>query len=169
MSRQCVITEKIDGTNAGIYIGEGGEFLVASRTRWITPQDDNYGFAKWAYDNKEELMKLGPGMHHGEWWGRGIQRHYNKTDRTFSLFNANRWTRESAPACCSVVPVLYMGLFYEQESLQGVRECINMLRINGSYAAPGFMKPEGIVIFIDNAKQTMFKMTLEKDESPKGI
>jgi hypothetical protein len=47
LSRLCTITEKIDGTNASIFISEdGSEFLVGSRTRWITPQDDNYGFAR---------------------------------------------------------------------------------------------------------------------------
>lgn len=33
LSREIVITEKIDGTNASIYIGENGEFLTGSRTR----------------------------------------------------------------------------------------------------------------------------------------
>ena len=58
VSRPCVITEKIDGTNAQICITEEGEFLVGSRTRWITPEDDNYGFARWANENKEELLRL---------------------------------------------------------------------------------------------------------------
>jgi hypothetical protein len=48
LSREIIITEKIDGTNAQILITEEGDFLIGSRTRWITPQDDNYGFAKWA-------------------------------------------------------------------------------------------------------------------------
>ena len=30
-SRRVIITEKIDGTNASIFIGEDGEFLVGSR------------------------------------------------------------------------------------------------------------------------------------------
>ena len=55
-----VITEKIDGTNAQIYIGESGEFLVGSRSRWITPTDDNYGFARWAMEHESELRGLGP-------------------------------------------------------------------------------------------------------------
>ena len=65
LSRQAIITEKIDGTNGCIFIGEDGEFLTGSRSRWITPEADNYGFSKWAYANKEELMKLGPGFHYG--------------------------------------------------------------------------------------------------------
>ena len=54
LSRACTITEKIDGTNASVFIGENGTFLCGSRTRWITPEDDNFGFARWAHDHKEE-------------------------------------------------------------------------------------------------------------------
>jgi hypothetical protein len=42
-----------------------------------------------------------------------------------------------------------------------------MLRLDGSYAAPGYMKPEGIVVYHTAAKQ-MFKVTIENDEQPKG-
>jgi hypothetical protein len=28
--------------------------LVGSRTRWITPEQDNYGFARWAMEQKKE-------------------------------------------------------------------------------------------------------------------
>ena len=65
LSREIVITEKLDGTNAQICIGEDGSFAVGSRTRWITPEEDNYGFARWAYDRKDELMQLGAGRHFG--------------------------------------------------------------------------------------------------------
>ena len=54
LHRFCVITEKIDGTNASITITAEGEFLIGSRNRWITPEDDNHGFARWAAANKEE-------------------------------------------------------------------------------------------------------------------
>jgi len=74
LSRTVVITEKIDGTNGLIAIGEDGEFQVGSRNRWIAPENDNMGFARWAYENKDELMGLGAGFHYGEWWGQGIQR-----------------------------------------------------------------------------------------------
>ena len=69
LSRECTITEKIDGTNAQICITEDGQFLTGSRTRWITPQDDNMGFSAWAHEHKDELMPLGVGRHFGEWWG----------------------------------------------------------------------------------------------------
>lgn len=166
LSRECVITEKIDGTNACIYIGEDSEFLVGSRTRWITPEDDNHGFAKWAHAHKEELLTLGPGTHFGEWWGNGIQRNYSQTTKRFSLFNTHRWS-EVRPACCDLVPVLYSGLLDEYGVLKGVKSSIKRLTEEGSAAAPGFMKPEGIVIY-HTAANLYFKKTLDKDEEWKG-
>jgi len=170
LSRGCTISEKIDGTNASIYIGseENGDgylFLTGSRTRWITPSDDNYGFSRWAHANKEELLKLGPGHHFGEWWGLGIQRGYGLKEKRFSLFNVNRWRdgRDERPACCGVVPLLYEGLF----EASAIESALNGLRLAGSVAAPGWTKPEGIVVY-HQATKTLFKKTLEKDEQPKG-
>jgi hypothetical protein len=77
LRRGCVITEKIDGTNAQVCFADDGQMLVGSRNRWITPDNDNYGFARWCVENETELRKLGPGRHFGEWWGAGIQRRYN--------------------------------------------------------------------------------------------
>lgn len=163
LRRACVITEKIDGTNAVIRITEDGQFLAGSRTRWITPEDDNYGFAKWANANKDELMKLGEGTHFGEWWGQGIQRNYGMTEKVFSLFNTARWTDETRPKCCRVVPVLYSGEF----STNCADDAVEALRKNGSVAAPGFLKPEGVVVY-HSAANLYFKKTLDKDEEYKG-
>lgn len=166
LSRECCITEKIDGTNAQICITEEGEFLVGSRTRWITPEQDNYGFAAWAYKNKNELLKLGVGSHFGEWWGSGCQRGYNlpKGEKRFSLFNTNKWTEETKPSCCHIVPVLYTGIFTTEICF----EILERLKLNGSYASPGFMKPEGIVCY-HTAANLYFKKTIEKDEVPKSL
>jgi hypothetical protein len=170
--RDVVITEKIDGTNASIWIPETPDeiaeiaprpFLVGSRNRWITPEDDNYGFARWAYSNADELLKLGPGQHFGEWWGSGIQRGYGLKEKRFSLFNVGRWNEDNKPACCSVVPVLYKGVF--QTPVVDVE--LARLRTVGSIAAPGFFKPEGVVIF-HTAAGVLFKATCENDEKPKG-
>lgn len=170
LSRECTITEKIDGTNASIFIGEDGSFRTGSRTRWITPEDDNYGFAKWAYLHRDELMQLGAGTHYGEWWGLGIQRNYSRTEKIFSLFNTFRWGDDAEfprPACCSVVPVLYTGPIEEYGVFKGLKSAFALLEQKGSAAAPGFMKPEGLVIY-HHAARTYFKKTLEKDEKPKG-
>jgi hypothetical protein len=164
LSRDCVITEKIDGTNANVTITEAGEFLIGSRTRWITPENDNHGFAKWATTNKEELLKLGPGSHFGEWWGLGIQRSYGMKEKRFSLFNTARWSDPAVrPTCCSVVPVLYTGIF----DTDAVKDVLDNLARYGSLAAPGFLKPEGVVIWHEAARM-YFKKTLERDDAPKG-
>lgn len=161
LSREVIISEKIDGTNGCIYIGEDGEFLVGSRTRWLSPMSgDNHGFLLWAMMNKDELMKLGPGRHYGEWWGSGIQRGYGlKSEKRFSLFNVHRWANDAVrPACCHVVPELWRGIFNTQD----VTEQLDILRRTGSKAAPGFMRPEGIVIF-HTAQGFLFKKTIEND------
>jgi hypothetical protein len=203
LRRDCLITEKIDGTNASIYIGPAnyedpkmidafynpeGEVIglwAGSRTRWITPKDDNFGFAQWVQENQIALRELGEGHHFGEWWGSGIQRGYGykNGERFFSLFNASRWVehdkptasissdnpkapplyQEHAPACCKVVPVLYEGLFTTFDA-----ECeLDHLRATGSVAAPKYMHPEGIVVY-HQAARVGFKMTIKDDDKPKG-
>jgi len=186
LSREVVITEKIDGTNASICITEDGRFLTGSRTRWITPQDDNFGFSAWAHAHKDELMTLGKGLHFGEWWGSGIQRGYSlaKGDKRLSLFNVSRFhlhgteAREilqadptkpkkftqELPSCVGLVPELWRGIF----STDAVSTQIERLRTIGSVAASGFMNPEGIVVF-HTAAGVGFKKTLEKDETPKSM
>lgn len=161
--RECVVTEKIDGTNALVYVGEDGEVRAGSRSRWITPEDDNYGFAAWVKSNEEALRALGPGYHYGEWWGAGIQRRYGLKEKRFSLFNVGRWgvrgTNEAdKPACCDVVPVLARGAFDTEE----IEIIAGRLQQDGSAAAPGFMQPEGIVVWHE-AGRCLFKYTLDGD------
>ncbi|NCC59984.1 MAG: hypothetical protein EOM12_03400 [Verrucomicrobiae bacterium] len=182
-SREVIVSEKLDGTNAQIYIGEDGEFLTGSRRRWITPEDDNYGFSRWAHDHRDELLTLGPGRHFGEWWGSGIQRGYGlqKGEKRFSLFNVARWClhgqalqqiptadprivkmQDVLPPCVGLVPVLWRGPFDDMDLAAVLAD----LREKGSRAAFGFMQPEGIVIF-HVAGCICFKKTLEKDGVPK--
>lgn len=162
LNRDIVITEKIDGTNASVLITPEGEIYAGKRTSWCTPEKDNYGWAKWVQANKEELLKLGPGRHFGEWWGNGIQRNYGLAEKRFSLFNVARYGVDR-PACCGVVPVLYSGVF----SSAAIESSLNQLRTAGSVVVPGWMKPEGIVIF-HSASGQLFKVTCENDEKPKG-
>jgi hypothetical protein len=169
LNRDCAVTEKLDGTNGTIYVGDDGEFLVGSRNRWITPENDNMGFARWAYENREALVAiLGPGWHRGEWWGQGIQRRYGLTRKVFSLFNTEKW---ADLACNPIdepdrllyrVPVLYEGPF----STEKINGCLKELQERGSHACP-FMDPEGVVVYHHAAKQ-YFKATIKGDESPKS-
>lgn len=173
LSRECVVTEKIDGTNAQIHITDDGRLYAGSRSRWITPENDNHGFARWAQEHYEELMQLGPGSHFGEWWGSGVQRGYGLMNgaKRFSLFNVGRWKmahtrylfdddveRTTVPSCCHVVPVLYAGAFDTAE----IDKQIAWLEKHGSQAAPGFLRPEGVVIYHEKARM-LFKKTIGDD------
>jgi len=171
LSREMIVTEKIDGTNGAVAVLEDGTVVAGSRTRWIVPLADNFGFAAWVEAHRDELRDgLGPGVHFGEWWGSGIQRGYGLTngERRWSLFNVSRWHTsgekfKGRPVCCSVVPVLYRGPF----STQRVDQVLAELASDGSSAAPGFAKPEGVVVY-HVAGNLLFKKTLEKDDAHKG-
>jgi hypothetical protein len=167
--RGMVITEKLDGTNAAIVITEDGDFACQSRKRLITPGDDNHGFAAWAYSQREELTAfLDPGRHFGEWWGKGIQRGYGMDRRVFSLFNSHRWGPkrpdwESRPDGLDVVPTLFRGEF----STARIEEVKRGLLYFGSEAAPGFMAPEGVIVW-HPASGAKFKSTFDKFDREGG-
>lgn len=151
-----------------------------SRKRLITPgkTSDNYGFAGWVHDNAVDLVRiLGVGLHFGEWWGRGIQRGYGLEQRRFSLFNTARWVASDEAGGASMqqraeqsslvdqidaVPVLYEGLFSEARIATVLQE----LTSSGSYAAPGFMNPEGICVYHTQTR-TVFKVTLDNQDAGK--
>lgn len=190
LKREVVITEKVDGTNAqiawaelnsgtlldaaqldpfclGIFSGaSNGDSAMAlyagSRSRWLdtSSKGDNFGFAKWVLEHAEELRALGPGRHYGEWYGSGIQRGYGLTggEKRFALFNVARWNPENPnrPACCGVVPLISRGEDVSVDTAMGY------LRLHGSFIAPGFMNPEGVVVF-HSASRQMYKVTFKDD------
>lgn len=180
LNRGMVITEKIDGTNAcvvveeldgyvpddAIAVVEGLAVYAQSRKRMIWPgKQDNAGFGGWVKDHADELAMLGPGRHFGEWWGQGIQRRYDQDRKRFSLFNTSRWTdNPERPECCGVVPVLATHNFSQDR----IEDELEKLRVHGSVAAPGFMNPEGVVVYL-SAARSMFKVTLKDDELPKAL
>lgn len=161
------ITQKIHGTNAHIRIWEEGEgdakvvkIQAASRTRDIFVGDDNYGFARWVNDNKEELIaKLGLGRHDGEWAGPGINSGEGLKEKTFVMFNHYRFPQERPlPPNTVLVPVLYQGPYDEQV----IRDILLDLKTNGSKLSPGFTRPEGIVIEVMGKR---FKKVFEPEET----
>src|SRR5512147_2658855 len=164
LNKDAIYTEKINGTNSAVVIepltvDTSGAFSSTtlvdvddtvyavwcqSRNRFITPTDDNFGFANWVLKNAEALVKiLGPGRHFGEWSGSGIQGGYGlpKGERRFSLFNVKRWRNtldwnkghDMLPELY-MVPQIYEGRF----STQIAEQCILQLRELGSMASPGF-------------------------------
>lgn len=163
------ITEKIDGTNAQIFIYETGKRVdedgstivergmkIGSRNRYITPDDDNFGFARWCMENYSDLIKLPMGRHYGEWWGNGIQRGYNQETKRFSLFNQSLLDIKAIVPCIDFVPLLSQHQF----DLQKVEEVMDALKTNGSSASPGFMDVEGTVIYLKKAG-IFFKYTYD--------
>ena len=185
LQQNITISEKIHGTNAQILIMESATpqhdkdlaarngcvlsdstftVMVGSRTRWIKPDDDNYGFAAWVHQNVNALFAaLGPGQHFGEWYGRGINAGYGLPDRRFALFNTHRWTEPKAqgllPDGVDVVPVLYSGPFITTI----LDETMDRLRESGSVLVPGYMKPEGIVVRFDRS-HVLMKRTFESED-----
>lgn len=165
VQQPIVITEKIHGTNAQILI-DGNDIYAGSRTRWITPEDDNYNFAKWVYGNREELItKLGEGRHFGEWYGSGINAGYGMKERRFALFNTTRWNpvkdAGDLPDRVDVVPVLYQGPFTGTI----ISDTLAALKTEGSRLVPGYAKPEGVVVYFMRSN-LFLKSTFEaEDES----
>ena len=180
---KVIVTEKLDGTNAQIFIvpwfklldtnekvihkfanEEGDLFCVfaGSRNRYITPEQDNYGFARWVAENIEDLQQLDVGRHFGEWYGAGIQRRYDLDHKRFALFNVQRWGEHnpSTPDCCEAVPILYQDVG-EPDTLD---KCMSCLKETGSVASKGFMNPEGVIMYNTATKQ-LLKSTFE---SPNG-
>lgn len=152
-------------------------FIYAgSRNRYLGLAGyDNFGFAAWVQKNAVRLSLLGPGTHYGEWWGSGIQRGYGleKGQKRFSLFNVGRWTTDVNAAeelelippvpGLGVVPIMYQGLQIRHGVTDEVRECLKKLSVTGSMAAPGFKRPEGVVIWHTHSRQYVGKVTLGDD------
>ena len=136
-SFDVVITEKLDGTNSCVIIQDGKLVGTQSRNRLITPEDDNFGFSKWCWDNQLELERLGDGYHYGEWVGPGIQKNPMMLDeKQFYLFNTYR-PADSLPDLVKQVPVLYEGPWFEDS----VDEVASELQYQRVY------EPEGVVVY----------------------
>jgi len=196
-SHGWTITEKLDGTNACVLIvpeaewpyrsadvqvrdvpgatlaqgtlpdGQTVAVLAQSRSRLITPDSDNHGFARWVKDNAEKLVELlGAGRHFGEWVGKGInKRGYNLNQKVFALFNTHRWAgMNELDGRLRVVPVLAEG--YMGEPGAEFERVMSQLKLNGSLFAPGFADPEGLVMR-HGPSGTLFKKTFDYDEQGK--
>lgn len=176
LSSKVTITEKVHGTNAQILIDEikpegysdGQErkpiYIVraGSRSRWVVPGDDNFGFATWVEANRDELIKLlGPGRHYGEWYGSGINSGYGMAagEKRFALFHQGFAGKELPPGV-TVVPILYSGPWKSGI----VDEVMAKLKAEGSAIAPGFMRPEGVVIRFER-NGAMFKEVFQAEET----
>jgi hypothetical protein len=182
------ITQKLHGTNAQIVVypthivpegtpADGREIPVTyevkagSRNRWLTTEDDNFGFAKYVEENKQEIIeKLGEGTWYGEWVGPGINSSEGLKEKVFAIFNIARIEDRPLPPRMVGVPLLYKGSF----SSEAIDAAFNDLRENGSKLVPGYKSPEGIVIHLlgtDLRFKKVFKAeetAWKKPDRPKG-
>jgi hypothetical protein len=183
-NKNKTITEKLDGTNACVVI-YNGKVTAQSRKRIVTPDDDNYGFAKWVDKNKEALLNtLGYGYHYGEWYGEGIQKNpLGIEGKRFALFHATKYTEGNGFELSRVegletVPLLHHG----QCNVWTIPNIIQDLEIYGTRvkgakttpmttAIPGLLpevvynkaaKAEGIIVW-NNETKTRTKILLEND------
>lgn len=80
------------------------------------------------------------------------------------LMQVSETVSRPGPQCCHVIPTLWRGncAYFK------AGDFVEVLQHYGSFAAPGFMKPEGIVLYHTAANQC-FKVTLENDEKPKNL
>lgn len=161
-----VLTEKVDGTNACVIVSDDGTKVFAAKRTSVMHEGDNFGFRAWVEKNALELIKLGPGNHFGEWYGHGIQRGYGLTEKRFALFNSFRWADgKGRPECCDVVPVL--GVTSMAEANSSIDAAMDRLAREGSLMVPGFMKPEGVCIYVESSG-TYYKKTFDGD-GHKGV
>lgn len=154
------ITQKLHGTNAQIVVTRiypeadlisteetvpKYEVRAGSRNRWLTVDDDNFGFAKYVEENKQSIIELlGEGTWYGEWVGPGINSSEGLKEKTFAIFNIARIEDKPLPPRMIGVPLLYKGEF----SSEAIQEAFDTLREKGSALVPGYMSPEGIVVHL---------------------
>ena len=206
------ITEKIDGTNAGVSVqgfskgiyhefsgdvpgdakvvyGTDCDYLVRaqSRKRIITPDNDNFGFAKWVWENADGLANLlGYGYHYGEWYGEGIQKNPLAVQgRRWALFNTWHWGRKEnldrlvdadIPGL-TLVPVLHDE---QRDGPADYKTIPNLLvdlewgsKADGYMTLPNAHKmdfhvegPEGIIVW-QRETQQRYKILLREDDKHK--
>lgn len=178
---EVVLTEKIDGENGLVAIkgsndfwpngrtwpprtcmlSNGTEVAAGSRKRWLNPESDHFGFAQWVWDNADELSTMGPGLHYGEWYGKGIQRSYNLPERRFMLFNVAKWADdELRPKCCEVATVIARCQASDLNDM--LLMAVETMIGHGSAHVPGYNRPEGIVLYHTNG-HNLYKVVFDGD------
>lgn len=88
---RAVGTVKLHGTNAGVKLDSDGNLECWSRTKKISVDNDNQGFAKFCETRKpvfDAMFRSRDVMLYGEWCGTGIQKGcgINELDKMFVIF-----------------------------------------------------------------------------------
>lgn len=124
--RFIVVEEKLDGANAGVSFGAGGELLLQSRGHYLAGGGRERQFSifkKWAAAHEDALLRcLGDRyVMYGEWMGKKHSVFYNCLPHLFCEFDLyDRQTKSFlstaarrallGPTPVLPVPVLYAGL-----------------------------------------------------------
>jgi len=196
LSRDVVITEKIDGTNGQIFIAKYND-VVEQYKQTI---DSKIEAVQWIekhclYKSKDDLCAFAGSRK--RWLARGDDN-----------FGFACWVEQNASELITLGEGHHFGewygngiqrkygldhkrfalfnigkwndetkpkccevvpVLYEGEfCTNSIEVIVDTLRITGSKAVPGFDKPEGIIIF-HRASGKLFKKTCENDEKPKGV
>jgi len=162
----CVITEKMHGTNGVLIFDEQGNMKVGSRKRELGPwpgEDkvrDNFGFYAWASERQRELFQLlGAGHHHGEWVGPGVEKNMHEFDvRMFLLFDTSK--QELYDAYSNVMAELeiwHVPIMYEGKFMPGIVErMMDELEHRGLWA-------EGVIVRLQSTDWAPMKVTFAND------
>ena len=124
--RQIVVEEKLDGANAGLSFGAGGELLLQSRGHYLAGggRERQFGiFKRWGAAHESALLdRLGERfILYGEWMAKKHSIFYNRLPHFFCEFDIYDRSREvflSTPERAALldgvpvlgVPVLYTGV-----------------------------------------------------------
>lgn len=142
-----VVTEKIDGANAG-YVWHNGQIYMRSRSRWLKPDADHF----WSRAATPQLIGLCKSLPDhivfGEVFGPVQSLKYGRSEPAFIMFavlsptgewaNAQKLQNWSVRADVRMVPVFYEGPF-DLESIKAIAE-------HDSAVGPTGHLMEGIVI-----------------------
>lgn len=162
------IAEKLHGTSAQVHVQKQLDgtlkALAGKRTSYVGTTG-HFGFGEFVANNGQALCdSLGEGRHYGEWVGPGVNGQYGLTEKVFVLFNHRyhlpKKLAGKLPNRVDVVPVLYDGPYTPTI----IGETMDNLKASGSVFAPGFMKPEGVVLFFPQFN-TMQKKVFKPEET----
>lgn len=173
------VTQKLHGSNASVTImrapmdvlngkhpelipflnvDTGWLVIPGKRTSYINLENDNFGFAKFISERKDEFVTcLGEGTFYGEWVGPGINSGEGLKEKLFVLFDT-RLVGRPLPNRCFTVPVLWKGALKDMN----LENIMHDLKVRGSQFVSGFMRPEGVVIRVQHSN-IMWKEVFESE------
>jgi len=139
---------KLHGTNAAVQI-RNRKIFAQSRSSYVTPENDNMGFAKWVEENREYFENLSDSNDvitiFGEWCGSGIQKGtaINQIgEKIFCVFAVQYG--DFIDETYNDIVKIEVDTFKINEFLQGPR--LNMISLMSNIYSKPWMALEGVVV-----------------------